>query len=183
VSHGGRFTSWVDWPNRMMLMMMIIVIVFVFVSDCDCYCCCLWWLKYWLWFVFACDCCCCCCSPLSNMPGGGHGDYENDTVIYGTSTQQVIGVLTLKPITNKINNHSNPMKKNCGHAFDHYQKYRNCDVSKSLSSSSSSSSVVSWFGSSLFLLLSTTTTSNMKRKEQRYHDPNTFDYHHKRPTA
>ena len=56
-SHGGHFTSWVNWLNEIMMMMMMMRIVIIFVfdsdsdSDSDCYYCCSCWWKHWWWFV------------------------------------------------------------------------------------------------------------------------------------
>jgi len=100
--------------------------------------------------------------PLKKKKADGELSYISCAVVQSNHSN---------PNDDQTSQSSHPMKKNCCHAFDPYQKNRNCDASKSSSSSSSSPFIVSCLGISLFLLPSTSSISKMRRKEQQYHNP------------
>ncbi|OEU07169.1 hypothetical protein FRACYDRAFT_251445 [Fragilariopsis cylindrus CCMP1102] len=126
--------------------------------------------------------------PLSNnIPEGRrHQDVDDDddggTVIYGTSsTQQVDGVLTLKPITNKIKNNNNISIKinNIRYPFDPCKNNNggsggvpSSTVSilsssrASISSTKTSSATISCLGKSMFLLPTKTKKSTKNGLKQ-----------------
>ena len=130
--------------------------------------------------------------PLSNnIPEGRrHQDVDDDddggTVIYGTSsTQQVDGVLTLKPITNKIKNNNNISIKinNIRYPFDPCKNNNggsggvpSSTVSilsssrASISSTKTSSATISCLGKSMFLL--PTKTKKSTKSKSNDDDPN-----------